>query len=320
MTGLRDALLTRDETRLPGRRDEDWRWTDLRGTLRPLPVVSDAVQPLPERTAPEGVQLRRFAAPVTAGTADAALAVPAGETLVLLDVIEAGQGPYARDLALHISLGEGASLHRLVLVADSAEAVSVSLTTVTLAAAATLHQTVLATGGRRQRIATTVVHPGAGAQARLDGAYLLAGTRHSDQTTILDHQGPGGRSEQLIRGVAADQGRGVFQGRIVVAEGADGTDARLKHNALLLSDRAEIDAKPELEIYADDVACAHGNTVGALDAEALFYAMSRGIPEAEARLMLVEAFIGEIVERISSPALQDAARAFLADGLEALRR
>jgi Fe-S cluster assembly protein SufD len=320
MTGLRDALLTRDETRLPGRRDEDWRWTDLRGTLRPLPVLSDALQPLAPFDAPQGVQVRRFAAPATAGTAEASLSVAAGETLVLLDRIEAGEGPYARDLALHITLGEGATLHRLVLAADSAEAVSVSLTTVALAAGATLHQTVLATGAKRQRIATTVAHPGGGAHARLDGAYLLAGARHSDQTTILDHRGPGGSSEQLIRGVAADQGRGVFQGRITVAEGADGTDARLKHNALLLSDRAEIDAKPELEIYADDVACAHGNTVGALDAEALFYAMSRGIPEAEARLMLVEAFIGEIVERIGAPALQDAARAFLADGLEALRR
>jgi Fe-S cluster assembly protein SufD len=320
MTGLRDALLSRDETRLPGRRDEDWRWTDLRGTLRPLPVVSDAVQSLAARTVPEGVQLRQFAAPVTAGTADASLSVPAGETLVLLDVIAAGEGAYARDLALPITLGEGATLHRLVLASDSAEAVSVSLSTVTLAPGARLNQTVLATGGKRQRIATTVLHPGAGAHARLDGAYLLAGARHSDQTTILDHQGPGGTSEQLIRGVATDEARAVFQGRITVAEGADGTDARLKHNALLLSDRAEIDAKPELEIYADDVACAHGNTVGALDAEALFYAMSRGIPEAEARLMLVEAFIGEIVERIGSPALQDAARAFLADGLEALRR
>jgi len=320
MTGLRDALLSRDETRLPGRRDEDWRWTDLRGTLRSLPAVSDAVQPLAAFDGPQGVQVRRFAAPVTAGAFDASLTVAAGETLWLLDRVEAGAGAYARDLALDITLGEGATLHRLVLAADGAEAVSVTRAAVTLAPGATFHQTVLATGGKRQRIETAVAHPGAGAHARLDGAYLLAGGRHSDQTTILDHQGPGGASEQLVRGVAADQARGVFQGRIIVAVGADGTDARLKHNALLLSDRAEIDAKPELEIYADDVACAHGNTVGTLDADVLFYAMSRGIPEVEARLMLVEAFVGEIVERIGPAPLQDAARAFLADQLEVLRR
>ena len=320
MTGLRDALLSRDETRLPGRRDEDWRWTDLRGTLRPLPAVSDAEQPMAAFDGPQGVQVRRFAAPVTAGTFDASLEVAAGETLWLLDRVEAGAGAYARDLALDITLGAGATLHRLVLAADSADAVSVTRAVVTLAPGATFHQTVLATGGKRQRIETAVAHPGAGAHARLDGAYLLAGGRHSDQTTILDHQGPGGTSEQLVRGVAADQTRGVFQGRITVAVGADGTDARLKHNALLLSDRAEIDAKPELEIYADDVACAHGNTVGTLDAEVLFYAMSRGIAEVEARLMLVEAFVGEIVERIGPAPLQDAARAFVADQLEALRR
>jgi Fe-S cluster assembly protein SufD len=316
---LRDALITRDETRLPGRRDDDWRWTDLRGTLRPLPAISDARQPLGPRAAPDGVVLRRFAAPVSAGVEADSLTVPAGETLVLLDVLEAGEGAYARDLALDIVLEAGATLHRLVLAADGADAVSVSRTTITLAPGATLRQVVLATGAKRQRVETQVGHPGAGAHAQLDGAYLLSGARHSDQTTVLDHHGPGGTSEQLVRGVAADQSRGVFQGRITVAEGADGTDARLKHNALLLSDRAEIDAKPELEIYADDVSCAHGNTVGTLDAEALFYAMSRGIPEAEARLMLVEAFVGEIVERIADPALQEAARAFVAERLEALR-
>ena len=90
----------------------------------------------------------------------------------------------------------------------------------------------------------------------------------------------------------------MFQGRIVVQPGADKTDARMGHHALVLSDRAEVDAKPELEIFADDVACAHGNTVGALDEEAIFYARSRGIPEADARAMLTGAFVGEVVDRI----------------------
>ena len=109
-----------------------------------------------------------------------------------------------------------------------------------------------------------------------------------------------------------DQARGVFQGRIVVAEGADRTDARMGHHALLLNDGAEIDAKPELEIYADDVACAHGNTVGALDEEALFYARQRGIPEDEARAMLTEAFLGEVVDRIEHEGAREIARAFVA--------
>ena len=104
-----------------------------------------------------------------------------------------------------------------------------------------------------------------------------------------------------------------------MALGADGTDARLTHNALILSGAAEIDAKPELEIYADDVACAHGNTVGTLDEDALFYAMARGIPPVEARLMLIEAFLGEVVERIGVEALTTVARDFVATRLEAMR-
>ena len=132
----------------------------------------------------------------------------------------------------------------------------------------------------------------------MDGVYLLAGKRHADHTTVVTHDGVDGTTNQLIKGVARDQARGVFQGKIVVSEGADRTDARMGHHALILSDRAEVDAKPELEIYADDVSCAHGNTVGAMDEEALFYARQRGIPEGEARAMLTEAFIGQVIDRI----------------------
>jgi Fe-S cluster assembly protein SufD len=109
----------------------------------------------------------------------------------------------------------------------------------------------------------------------------------------------------------------VFQGRIVVEPGADRTDARMGHHALLMSDRAEVDAKPELEIFADDVACAHGATVGALDEDALFYAEQRGIPEAAARAMLTEAFVGEVVDRIEHDGARDLARAWVAAHLEA---
>jgi len=108
----------------------------------------------------------------------------------------------------------------------------------------------------------------------------------------------------------------VFQGRIVVAHGADRTDARMGHHALVLSDRAEVDAKPELEIWADDVACAHGNTVGALDEDALFYIRSRGLPEPEARALLVEAFLGEVVDRIVHVQAHELARAWTARALK----
>jgi len=147
---------------------------------------------------------------------------------------------------------------------------------------------------------------------KMDGVYLLDGPRHADLTSEVVHAGPGGATDQLTKGAVQGAARAVFQGRIIVREGADQTDARMGHHALVLSERGEVDAKPELEIYADDVACAHGNTVGALDEEALFYAQARGMPEAEARAMLTEAFVGAVVDRIEHDGARDVARAWVA--------
>jgi Fe-S cluster assembly protein SufD len=312
------ALRERDAGKAPGRRDEAFRWTDLRGALGAPPILSAARQPVDETPARDGVILRRHAAPVRAGVDETLLTVKAGETVRLIDHICGGEGAYVRDLSLPIRVEAGASLIRLVIVEDGPEAITYARSAVSLAAGASYRQTVLAGGAKRQRIETEVDHPGLGAQVELNGAYLVDGQRHTDQTTKIAHSGRDGTSRQLIRGVATDRGRGVFQGLIAVAPGADGTDARLTHNALLLSDRAEIDAKPELEIFADDVACAHGNTVGALDEDALFYAMSRGLPLEVARRLLIGAFLGEIVERIGDAELEVLGGAFLARRLEAL--
>ena len=154
---------------------------------------------------------------------------------------------------------------------------------------------------------------------RLDGLYLLNGRRHGDITTVVTHEGVDGTTDQLTKGVVDGQARGVFQGRIVVSPGADRTDARMGHHALILSERAEVDAKPELEIYADDVSCSHGNTVGALDEEALFYMAQRGLPDAEARSLLTEAFVGEVVDRIEHEAVRDIAREWVAEHLRGTR-
>jgi Fe-S cluster assembly protein SufD len=147
----------------------------------------------------------------------------------------------------------------------------------------------------------------------LDGGYLLAGQHHADLTSVVEHRGVDGTTSQLTKGVVRDQSRGVFQGRILVAEGADRTDARMGHHALILSDRAEVDAKPELLIFADDVQCAHGNTVGALDDDMLFYMQQRGMPRDMARSLLIEAFVGEVVERIDHEEAREIARAWVAE-------
>ena len=238
--------------------------------------------------------------------------VEAAGRLVLLETYEGDDGGYLGQTELLFSLGKDAAVERIVLASDGAEGVTVSQAQVELAPGAAFAQTVLTGGARRQRIETVVRHPGGHAALRLDGVYLLADRRHADLTTVVTHEAVHGTTEQLTKGVVRDQARGVFQGRIVVAEGADHTDARMGHHALILSDRAEVDAKPELEIYADDVSCAHGNTVGALDEDALFYARQRGIPEPEARAMLTEAFIGEVVDRIGHEPAREIARAWAA--------
>lgn len=319
---LASALKTRDVTELPSKRDEDWRWTDLRGLIRVLPEPSAAfggvLEPGP---------FDRLAADhhVLVNGGDARIDVAAGKkALVVLRLVSRGAGGHASKVtinlapgarlklmesyesdagsvsqtSLSVTLGEGSALERIILAQDHEDAVTVSQATVRLAPTADFGQIVVTSGARRQRIETEVVHPGGRASLRMDGVYLLEGKRHADHTTIVTHEGLDGTTDQLIKGVVRDQSRGVFQGKIIVSEGADRTDARMGHHALILSDRAEVDAKPELEIYADDVSCAHGNTVGAMDEDALFYARQRGIPEAEARAMLTEAFIGQVIDRI----------------------
>ncbi len=340
---LATAIATGDLTQLPSRRDEDWRWTDLRGLLRSLPPASPvsgvgpggpfAALGIDELTVVNGrregfgpvvieagehlVPLRFVSTVLGSHATKVAIEVQAGAVLTLLESYEAEADGAVTSTDLDIVLGEGARLERIILAADGPQSVTVSTAAVTLAAGASFSQTILTSGARRQRIETQVEHPGQGASVRLDGAYLLADQRHADLTTVVTHGGRDGTTSQLTKGVVRDQARGVFQGRIVVERGADGTEARMGHHALILSDRAEVDAKPELLIFADDVQCAHGNTIGALDEAAIFYARQRGMPEDVARAMLTEAFIGEVVDRIEHEGARDVARAWAAKQLGA---
>ena len=229
---------------------------------------------------------------------------------VLLESYE-GEGAYVGNAALNIAVMEGGRLDRIVIADDSAEALSISRADITLAPGATLAQTIFSTGAKLQRLETRVAHPGEGATVRLDGLYLLSDARHADLTSVVDHLGPNGQTSQLTKGVVRDTARGVFQGKIIVERGADGTDARMGHHALIASERAEVDAKPELVIYADDVSCAHGNTVGNLDEAALFYMQQRGIPADEARALLTQAFLVEVVDRIEHEGAREVVREWL---------
>lgn len=231
-----------------------------------------------------------------------------------LDISESHLGGAALGAVLfEYTVQTGARLTRTVFQrASTAQAIAVTAT-VHLDAGAALDQTTLALGARLARLETRLVHAGPGAKAVLNAAYLAGAGHHADITTHVRHGAVDCTTRQLTKGAVMAGGRGVFQGKFHVPRNAgQRTDAQMRHDALLLEEGAEVFAKPELEIHADDVQCAHGNTCGALDPAQLFYLRQRGIPAPEARALLTEAFIAEA---LSISPHEAALRAIAADWL-----
>jgi Fe-S cluster assembly protein SufD len=204
-----------------------------------------------------------------------------------------------------IALGNGASFRHYVLHAEPSASFAVETVAATVARDASYRSFALNAGGGlvRREVEVQLRQPGASAQ--VDGAYLVDGERHSDTTILIDHQAAHCASRQTQKGIIDDDGRAVFQGKILVRPDAQKTDGYQLSQTLLLSPHAEIDVKPELEIHADDVKCSHGATVGRLDADALFFLRARGIPEAEARALLIQGFIGGALDEIDRPDVRE---------------
>ena len=163
----------------------------------------------------------------------------------------------------------------------------------------------LTSGAGVSRYQAIIAFAGEGAQVETNGVNLLKGKQHADTTLVIDHAVPHCSSREVFRAVVDDRAHSVFQGRIIVRPDAQKTDAKMMTRALLLSDEAEADNKPELEIFADDVTCGHGATSGALDESLLFYLRARGLPEKEAQALLIQAFVGEAIESIASDELRE---------------
>lgn len=210
-----------------------------------------------------------------------------------------GENEYFCNAITEIVLGPGAELEHYRLQQEGARAFHIGSSFVQLGRDSHYRSHVLSLGAALARCDLDVRLAGRGAAAELDGLYLAGGRQHVDHHSRIDHLEPHTRSAQNYRGVLDERGRAVFNGKVVVHAGAAGTDARQANANLLLSDAAEADTKPELEIYADDVKCSHGATVGRLDPDMLFYLRSRAVPEATARSLLVFAFAEELVRRIS---------------------
>lgn len=228
-----------------------------------------------------------------------------GAKLTLLET-SLGDGTYLHNAVTEIEVAAGATLTHIRLQNESLAAFYLSTLYARVADDATYDSFVLNLGARTARTEIHAELVGPAATAQLTAAQLLSGTQHSDITTIVRHDAPRGTSRQTVKNVLAGRSRGVFQGRIEVARQAQKTDGYQMNRALLLSPDAEIDTKPELEIFADDVKCSHGAAAGELDSEQLFYLRSRGIPDAEARSILIRAFLAESLGAIAHEAVRAA--------------
>ncbi len=315
---LREATRTQG---MPTRRHEMWKWSDLRraageiasaGTITLTGAASDTLQPADGETVDLGVS-----ASAGASAAALCLTVKSGRSVTLVERYRADAGGLG-NLHLDITVESGARLERICIHDEAEQGVLIASSRIDLAGNARLTQIALSFGGKLMRNETHVMHAGEHSEANLHGVYLLGEGRHNDFTTSVHHTGPGGVTRQLIKGAVAAHARGVFQGKFKVDRAAQLTDAKMTHRALMLDARAEIDAKPELEIYADNVQCAHGNAIGTLDETALFYMRQRGIPLVQARALLIESYLAEPLDFITDEPVRDELRLLLQQRLRAI--
>lgn len=195
---------------------------------------------------------------------------------------------------------EGASVNWFIVQQENENATRLARLQVHLAKDSKVSVFVLNAGGKLVRQEILVSVNGENADLKLRGVNLIGDGAHIDVTTILEHNVPNTTAEELFRNVVAGDGHGIFQGQIKVAQPAQKTDAQMACNTLLLTDDGDFSAKPELEIFADDVICAHGATVADIEDEQLFYLRSRGIDEKTARALLIKAFVDEVVEELDA--------------------
>ena len=280
----------------------------------PAAAAVDPILAMNGAFASAGVAIRIAAATSLEAPIEVVNVVLAGQPRTVLSrlVIKLEEGAAATlvethlsDVGSHVSnsvttsiIGKGARLDRVKLQLEGEQAIHLGSFHAEIAERAILRDCTVTMGARLTRQEGFVTFAGEHSDARVSGAYLLKGKQHCDTRLVIDHAVANCTSRELFKCVIDEQARGIFQGKVVVRRGAQKTNGKQSSHALLLSPTAEFDAKPELEIFADDVVCGHGATVGELDEEQLFYLRARGISAASAKAMLVEAFVGEIFEEI----------------------
>ncbi|MCT7375072.1 Fe-S cluster assembly protein SufD [Chelativorans salis] len=246
------------------------------------------------------------------GQAHTRFAVRAGEGAKATIVErQTGEGDALVSSVSHLDVGDGAEILWLIIQEQPEGASHLGQINVRIGKDVKLTMFVMNAGGKLVRQELRLVAEGQGSEFRLRGVNLLSGQTHCEVTMVLDHVGPATVSTETIRNVVTDRAEGAFQGQIRVAREAQKTDAKMACNTLLLSDEGSFSAKPELEIFADDVACGHGATVTEIEADHLFYLMARGIDEKTARGLLVKAFVAEVIEELENEPVIEALEAKL---------
>ena len=211
---------------------------------------------------------------------------------------------YFTNAVTQIEAGAGSVVHHCKILRESLQSYHVAGMQARLARNAVVTSNSITLGGALVRNDIGVVLDGEGAECTLNGLYLAGGKQHIDNHTTIDHASPHCASHELYKGILDGDGRAVFNGKIIVRLDAQKTDAKQSNKALLLSERAQVNTKPQLEIFADDVKCAHGATVGQLDEDALFYLRARGLGREEARRILIQAFATDVLNRVRHKPIQ----------------
>jgi Fe-S cluster assembly protein SufD len=244
----------------------------------------------------------------------------AGSQVALIqDHVSLGEAPGFTNAVTEVLAGPGARVDLVLLQREGAGSFHVSNLQVRQERDSRVSVHTICLGGRLLRNDAEALLADEGAELSLRGLFLGGGSQLVDNHTLVDHAMPRGTSRQLYKGILGGRARGVFRGRVVVRPDAQRTDARQSNPNLLLSDGAEVDSKPQLEIYADDVRCSHGSSIGRLDEDALFYLRARGLEEPAARELLIRGFAAEILTALPSPALGEALAELLDRRLRGLR-
>jgi Fe-S cluster assembly protein SufD len=240
---------------------------------------------------------------------------------VIIDVQAAIKGAAGgqTNTATEMTVGEHANVTHIKWTSEGADATHLASWMPKLAAGSVYRAFLFTADTALARNQLFVTFDGEGAKLDISGAFLGRGGEHVDTTMVIDHAVPACESRELYKVVLADRARGVFQGKVIVRPDAQKTDGKQMSQALMLSEDAEFDSKPELEIFADDVVCGHGATSAEIDSDMMFYLASRGIPKDEARALLIEAFIGEVIEKVEHEAVRDALRETAGSWLKGLK-